>query len=226
MYCDAHTHLNDDTLYADWRTHLDSFGAAGGELLINIGINQSRNQMGIDVARQAADHDVCVYTTVGIHPCEIASKALTLIDLENEMAHLETLLTTHPDLIVAIGETGTDAHYDPGDTMETQHAYFRAQCELAQRYDLPVVVHSRDDFGSVAQIINEYPAVRFYIHSWTYGPDQLSQLLHQHDDCSIGYNGIVTFKNAKDIHASMLACPIELLVCETDAPYLAPTPHR
>ena len=159
-----------------------------------------------------------VWASVGIHPHEADSHA----DL-GEAALLAA--TAHPK-VIAIGETGLDYYYDHSDR-ETQKALFRRHISVARQTGLPIIIHTRDAEADTAAILADemeqgaFPAL---IHCFTASAEFARTVLDL--GLTISLSGIVTFKNAKDLQAIAAELPEDRILVETDAPFLAPVPHR
>ncbi len=125
--------------------------------------------------------------------------------------------------IVAIGEIGLDYYWEPVDK-ELQRIYFERQMELALKYDFPVIIHDRDAHGDVFDIIRKYPGVRGVIHSCSMKAEMARQLCNM--GWYISFSGTVTFKNAESVRTTCASVPLDRILSETDAPYLAPVPFR
>ena len=140
-----------------------------------------------------------------------------------ELSRLEQWLPAHG--AVALGEFGLDYYYDllP---REQQAEQAHAQLALAEKLQLPVVIHVRDAHEDMIAVLAEHPQVRGVIHSFSAGPDIAERYLQLSDGWFLGFGGMATFKNAPEILAAAAACPIERMVLETDAPFLAPVPYR
>ena len=123
----------------------------------------------------------------------------------------------------AIGEIGLDYHYD-GIDREKQKEYFIAQLELARTTGMPVVIHDRDAHGDIYDILRRFPDVTAVLHSFSGSAEAARQLAS--DGRCISFSGTVTYKNARNIHEAAAVVPDDLILCETDAPYLPPVPHR
>jgi TatD DNase family protein len=152
---------------------------------------------------------------VGLHPHD-ASK------LGDEWERLEALAESGD--VVGIGETGFDFHYlhSPADEQETA---FRAQIRLAKRLDRALVVHSRDAWRETFSVLaDERPPSRTVLHCFTGGPGEARRALDL--GAFLSYSGIVTFPDADDVRAAAGLTPLDKLLVETDAPYLAPVPRR
>ena len=214
MLIDSHCHLNYKGLIDDQAGVLARARAAGVGGFLNISTRQSEWQAVIAVAEREED----VWASVGIHPHEADAHA----DL-GEGALLEA--TRHPR-VIAIGETGLDYYYDKSDRT-VQQALFRSHIRVARETGLPMVVHTRDAEADTLAILREemeqgaYPAL---IHCFTASADFARAVLDL--GLTISLSGIVTFKNAKDLQAIAADLPEDRLLVETDAPFLAPIPHR
>jgi TatD DNase family protein len=124
---------------------------------------------------------------------------------------------------VALGEIGLDYHYDL-DPRPVQSERFERQLDLAQRLDLPVVIHVREAHDDMAAILKLHPRSRGVIHSFTGGPAEAERYLAI--GWHLAFNGVVTFKNADELRAAARVVPADRILVETDSPYLAPSPKR
>ena len=126
--------------------------------------------------------------------------------------------------MVAVGECGFDYHYEHSPRAAQRDA-FAAQVELARRYDLTLVVHSRDAWDDTLDVLRAAgPPQRTVLHCFTGGPDEARRCLDL--GAFLSFSGIVTFKGAQDVRDAAALCPLDRLMVETDAPFLAPVPHR
>ena len=214
MLIDSHCHLNYKGLAEDQQAVLARARAAGIGGFLNISTRRSEWDQVIAVAEREPD----VWASVGIHPHEADQHA----DLGAE-ALIE--VTRHPR-VVAIGETGLDYYYDHSDR-QVQQDLFRVHIGVARETGLPLIIHTRDAEDDTTRILTEemgkgaFPAL---IHCFTasapFARDMLALGL------TISLSGIVTFKSAKDLQAVAREIPEDRLLVETDAPFLAPVPHR
>ena len=182
--------------------------AAGVEVLINVGTDVEDSRRAISVA---GAHDG-VWATAGVHPHEASGG---LDGLEPLMGRNE---------VVAVGETGLDYHYEHS-PRPVQRRVFAAQVELANRHDLPLVVHSRSAWDDTFAVLDrEGIPYRTVMHCFTGGPHEAEECLRR--GAVLSFSGIVTFPGAPEVRDAVRACPLDRLMVETDSPFLAPVPHR
>lgn len=211
---DSHVHLTDSGLVDQVGQVLARAVAAGVERAITIGLSAADSAAALAVAERFPRQ---VWATIGIHPHE-AGKAV-----EADFEQLAEL-TRHPSA-VAVGEIGLDYHYDFA-PRPVQQQVFARQLELAKGCDLPVVVHSREALPDTVRLLLEggmsgWPVV---FHCYSGSADEL-KILDEHGWWA-SFTGVVTFKNAHALKEMARTYPAEKLMIETDAPYLAPVPHR
>lgn len=182
--------------------------AAGVHRLITIGTQEETSRTAIEVASQ---HDN-VWATVGLHPH----------DADEGVDSIAPLAASNR--VVAIGECGLDYFYEHS-PRETQREAFAAQIGLAHQHGLALVIHTRDAWDDTFEILNaEGVPDRVVFHCFTGGPREAARCLEVGGHLS--FSGIISFKNAADIREAAAMCPADRLLVETDAPYLAPVPHR
>ena len=214
MLIDSHCHLEYKGLVEDQAGVLARARSAGVGGFLSISTRQREWDQVIATAERESD----VWASVGIHPHEADGHA----DL-GEAALLAA--AAHPK-VIAIGETGLDYYYDHSDR-ETQKALFRRHISVARETGLPIIIHTRDAEGDTAAILSEemeqgaFPAL---IHCFTASADFARTVLDL--GLTISLSGIVTFKNAKDLQEIAAQLPEDRILVETDAPFLAPIPHR
>lgn len=156
----------------------------------------------------------CLYASIGYHP-EISNKIV-----EKDYEILENLVK-NSHKIVAIGEIGLDYYWNK-DNKVVQHEVFRKQLEIAERLDVPVVIHSRDAIGETYEILKDYN-VRGVIHCFSGSLEMAKKFIDL--GFLLGIGGVVTFKNSK-LYQVIEQIPLESIVLETDSPYLSPEPNR
>ncbi|WP_374942140.1 TatD family hydrolase [Sphingomonas sp.] len=214
MLADSHCHLNYDGVAEIQGEVIARARARGVTAMLNIATREREWDAVLATAQREPD----VWATVGIHPHEADQH--THIDTARLIERAE-----HPR-VVGLGESGLDYHYDHSDRARQQTS-FRAHIAAARQTGLPIVVHTRDaEYDTYAILADEmgkgaYPGV---IHCFTASSDFADKALDL--GLYISMSGIVTFKNARDLQAIAARLPIDRLLVETDAPFLAPIPNR
>ncbi|WP_295634335.1 TatD family hydrolase [Novosphingobium sp.] len=214
MLVDSHCHLNYKGLVEDRAGVLARARAAGVQGFLNISTKQS--EWAAVLATAEAEPDV--WASAGIHPHEADQHAgLELDDL---------LAATANPKVIAIGETGLDYFYDHSDRA-VQRALFRMHIAAARTTGLPLIIHTRDAEADTAAILAEEMAAGAFlalIHCFTASAEFAQTVLDL--GLTISLSGIVTFKNARDLQKIAAELPLDRILVETDAPFLAPIPHR
>lgn len=214
MLIDSHCHLEYKGLVEDKQGVLDRARAAGVGGFLSISTRQREWEQVVGTAEREAD----VWASVGIHPHEA--------DQHTDMGEAALLAGAAHPKVIGIGETGLDYYYEHSDRV-TQQALFRRHIAVSRETGLPLIVHTRDAEEDTAAIIAEetgkgaFPAL---IHCFTASADFARRMLDL--GLYISLSGIVTFKNAKDLQAIAADLPEDRILVETDAPFLAPVPHR
>jgi TatD DNase family protein len=208
-WVDSHCHL--PSLSGGAEAALERARAAGVEAVVCVGTDLASSQASIEVAA----HHVDVAPTVGLHPHEASKLALEWEEL--------AALASAPG-VVAVGETGFDFYYRHS-AADEQEAAFRAQIGLAHRLGLALVIHTRDAWDDTFRVLGDAGVPdRTVFHCFTGGPEEARRALSL--GAYLSFSGIVSFKNAADVRAAAALTPIDRMLVETDAPYLAPVPHR
>ena len=214
MLIDSHCHLN----YKGLVEHQDAVLARARETGVRGFLNISTREREWADIIATAHREPDVWATVGIHPHEA--------DAHADLGESVLLEATRDSRVIGIGETGLDYFYDHSDRA-VQQDLFRAHIRVARETGFPVVIHTRDAEEDTARILAEemgkgaFPAL---IHCFTASADLARTALDL--GLTISLSGIVTFKNAKDLQAIATELPEDRLLVETDAPFLAPVPHR
>lgn len=154
----------------------------------------------------------------GVHPCH----ADTWTNSPTNPA--QDILDNWQDKIIAIGETGLDYVYKSTISLDIQEESFRAQCKLSKQLNLPLIIHCRDAFEHTYKILQEEQITNAVMHCYTGNYEWAMKFIDL--GLYISYSGILTYKNAKDIQHSAIHIPVERILIETDAPFLAPQSHR
>ena len=187
--------------------------------IVNIGTDIKNSKICI---AQAAKYPH-MYCAVGIHP----SDGLRYADPDAALAELEAILGTpesrREQKIVALGEIGLDYYWDP-DKKAEQAYLLEKQLQLAEKHDLPVIIHDREAHGDCFDAICRHKDVRGVFHSYSGSAEMAKDLVRR--GWYISFSGVATFKNAPKVREAIAAMPNDRVLIETDAPYLAPVPHR
>jgi TatD DNase family protein len=210
---DSHCHLDDEKFAADFDAVVERARAAGVERMMAIGTGNGPPDLEVAV-RLAEAHD-CFYATVGVHPHDAAKATAASFERLRELA-------SHPK-VLAIGEIGLDYHYDFS-PREVQREVFREQLRLAAAAQKPVVIHTREAWEDTLSLIDERPLKALVMHCFTGGEEEARQCLDRGFYLSFG--GVLTFPKAENVRQAARVAPDDRLLVETDAPYLAPVPHR
>lgn len=209
MFIDVHCHL-DSNYYDDIDKVINNAKKNNVNKLIYNGCNKKSNK---EVIRLINKYD-SVYGAVGYHPTELDDVN------EKDYELLESLLSNKK--IVAIGEIGLDYHY-PDTNREKQKYAFRRQLELAEKHNIPVIVHSRDAIQDTFDIMSEYN-IKGVIHCFSGSVEMAKEFIKKGFLISVG--GIITFKNVKNIIEVIKNIDLSYILLETDSPYLTPEPFR
>jgi TatD DNase family protein len=211
MLVDSHCHLD----FADFAAERDAViaraRAAGVGTMLTIGTRLDE----FPSVRAIAEAYPDVWCSIGAHPHEAADhSALSSADL--------TGLAAHPR-VIGIGETGLDFHYDHS-PREVQERVFRSHIAASRESGLPLIIHAREADDAVARVLREERAPPGVMHCFSSGRALAETALDLGFYISI--SGIITFKNAEELRAIVRDVPLDRLLVETDAPYLAPVPYR
>lgn len=215
---DTHAHLHDREFDHDFAEVLARARDAAVGRIILIGENVENSAIALEKAQALP----AAWATVGIHPHHAKEFSTS------SLAKLRDLAVSHRDLVVAVGEIGLDFHYDFS-PREIQESAFCAQIELALELGLPIVVHCREAYDLALEILKKY---RTSVEHKQWGVmhcyfGTLAQAWEFYNlGMLLGVGGSVTFRKAETVHEVVRELPLEALVLETDAPYLAPVPYR
>lgn len=237
MLIDTHTHVNFNAFKENGQDTIDR--ALSNKIwMINIGSQLTTSKRAVNIA---ADYQEGVYAAVGLHPIHLHEMQVDEFETpfktkKEEFDRLAYEALAQNPKVVAIGETGLDYYHmpkniEPKVVKQHQEDVFRAQLVLAQELNKPVTIHSRgteDDPNGVYQdiisILSDFYGLKGVIHCFS-GDLKTAQAF-----IKLGYylsfTGIITFKNAKELQALVKEIPLEKILVETDAPYLAPEPQR
>ena len=210
---DAHTHLNDEPFRMKEEQYLEQAAALDVVKIATVGSNAELNQRAVDLSVKFPQ----VYAIVGYHPDD----AKDYHDQAEQELRQQLLLPK----TVAVGEIGLDYHWDAS-PREVQRKVFQRQLELARELKLPVNIHTRDALSDTYEILKNSAVAENggIIHSFSGDAAWAQKFLDL--GMLISFSGVVSFKNAKDVHEAAKIVPLDKLLVETDAPYLTPTPFR
>ncbi len=211
MYFDTHAHYDSGAFNADRFEILDSMADGNVGLIVNPGCDLISSKAAIELAER---YDF-VYAAVGWHPEDI--------DKLTDEAFCEMSRLAEHHKCLAIGEIGLDYYWD-ATHKEEQKALFRRQIELALRLNKPVIIHDREAHGDSMEIVLDYPGLRGVFHCYSGSAEMAAELLKR--GWYLGFDGPITYKNARKAIEVLEMCPIDRIVIETDSPYLTPVPNR
>ncbi|MBP2078543.1 TatD family hydrolase [Oceanobacillus polygoni] len=213
MLFDTHVHLNARQFTEDLPETIGRAFDAGVTRMVVVGFDRETIPLAIEIAEQNEN----IYAAVGWHPVDA-------IDMtEEDLTWIEEL-SAHPK-VVALGEMGLDYHWDKS-PKEVQKEVFRKQIHLAKKVNMPIIIHNREATEDIIKILQEEDAKKVggIMHCYNDSVDYVQACLDMNFYISLG--GPVTFKNALLPKEVAKQVPLDKLLIETDAPYLAPHPNR
>lgn len=213
MLFDTHAHYDSRQFNADRDEVLSGLKERGVSLVVNPGCDIPTSRMAVELAERYP----FVYAAVGFHPEELEGAELTDLEVIRQLAAHEK--------VVAIGEIGLDYYWVKDEAgRRKEQEFFRAQMALAEELDLPVIVHDREAHGDTLAIVKEFPHVRGVFHCYSGSVEMARELVDM--GWMISFTGVLTYHNARKSVEAAQAIPMDRLMIETDAPYMAPVPHR
>jgi TatD DNase family protein len=225
---DSHCHVQEEYLGGgeggdgerDLPAVLARAGAAGVDRLVCIGTGVTTSAQAVAVARASrlGDGAPTAWASIGLHPHDATD------GVDGVAGLLAQELAAGDGVVVAVGECGLDYHYEHSPRAMQRDA-FAAQIALAHTHRLALVIHARDAWDDLFDILSvEGVPERTVLHCFTGGPDEVDRCVRA--GMFVSFSGIITFKNAADIREAAARCPLDRLLVETDSPFLAPVPHR
>lgn len=209
---DSHCHLADPKFEADLSEVIARAKNAGVEKMVAIADDLEEARRCIEIAEKHPE----IFATVGVHPHNAKNWK------EGIREELKKLAQSSPR-VRAIGEIGLDFHY-MNSPKDVQIQVFRDQLHLAQELKLPIIVHCREAVEDVWQIVSELKPKKLVLHCCTEKWTDVERFIEA--GYILSFTGIATYSNAEEIRNTIRHCPLSQLMIETDAPYLAPVPHR
>jgi TatD DNase family protein len=217
---DSHCHLPADP---DGQVAVLAEAAGAGVVgVVTVGCDVASSQACAAAVSPPGAGEVAVWATVGVHPHD--ARTVVTVDRPDavDLSAIEALLAVPG--VVGVGECGLDYHYDHS-PRPVQRQVFAAQIALARAHGTALVIHTREAWDDTFAILEaEGVPERAVLHCFTGGPDEARRALDL--GLRLSVSGIVTFKTAEDLRAAVALAPLDRLLVETDAPYLAPVPHR
>lgn len=218
ILADTHTHLYEERFDNDRREVIARAIESGVRYMMIPSVDSASHD---DVVALAQEYPDNCFAMMGLHPTYVNDNP----DYKNELALLERYLKTPPVRFCAMGETGLDLYWSR-DFLKEQEEALRFQLDLALEYDLPVVLHTRDAFEEIINVVSDYAqkGIRGVFHSFA-GTRQHYLRMKELGDFKFGIGGVITYKNSA---VAEVVCGMELadMVLETDSPYLPPVPYR
>lgn len=213
MIFETHAHYDDEAFIDDRDAVLKRVVDSGVTYIMNVGSNMESTEETLELARTYP----FIYGAAGVHPSEA--------DELNEVLFARLREIVKEEKILAVGEIGLDYYWDEPEC-DIQKKWFARQLELARESKLPVIIHSRDAAKDTYDIMKAEKAEEIggVIHCFSYAKEIAKKYLDM--GFFLGIGGVVTFNNAKKLKEVVEMAPIEMLVTETDSPYLAPVPNR
>ena len=218
-YFDSHAHYWDDAFKQNGESVdqlIDALLSRDVAGIVNVGTSPETSRQ----AREQAEKHPGMEYAAGIHPTDAQGLAETMSEA---LDGIRILFKRDGKRPVALGEIGLDYHYDETDR-EKQIAYFDAQLSLAEELNVPVIVHDRDAHADVFDAILRHPRVGGVMHSFSGSPEMAVDYARR--GWYISFSGTVSFKNARKVTEAAALVPGDLILIETDAPYLTPHPFR
>ena len=210
---DTHCHIDDPQYAEGLDAFLQSQRADGVQAILVPGVEAATTQDVLDVCERYPDY---LFPALGLHPENVKE------DWQQQLSIIKSAVESSSHRLIAIGEIGLDYHWDTTFRQE-QHEALREQLRWAEEYDLPVMIHSRDATEDTLKILREFPSVKGVMHCFSGSHEVAKQVVEM--GYYLGIGGVLTFKNCK-LAEHLVGIPLERLVLETDAPYMAPVPHR
>jgi len=210
-FFDSHAHYNTRRFQEDQAQLLESMADHGIGLIMNVGCDLTSSLQSIRLAEQYE----FIYASVGSHPDDADHVDAGLVEMYRNLAD-------HPK-VMAIGEIGLDYYYEDVPRAQQQEA-FRLQMELARELDLPAIIHQRDAYEDTLRIVDQFPTVKGVFHCFSGSLEYAKEVVKR--GWSVGFTGVITFKNARKAVEVAQWVPLDRLLIETDCPYMAPEPYR
>lgn len=216
MLIDSHAHLDNDLILSKQKEIIESFKEDNIKLVINAGCDLQTSLNSIELANNNEN----IYAIIGIHPefCD---------EFDVHFEHFLEKNLSNPK-VVAVGEIGLDYHYE-GINKKDQEQVFLNQARIANKHNMPVVVHLRDAYGDFLNIVKENKNLfnnGLLVHCYSGSYQFAKQLIAVVPNVYFAFGGSLTFKNAKQVIEAVKNIPLDRILSETDSPFLTPEPLR
>lgn len=229
MLFDTHSHIYFEPLCDDISWIIERMKEKGVSRAVQIGCDLASSEKAIALSREYPEY---FRASVWIHPSECTDYIL-----DETIKGLELIIRTHRDYIVGIWETGLDYHYfDPSTVWwkitawrnmgETQNVWFRAQSDLAKKYDIPLIIHTRDARDDTLKCIEEFDIHHAVMHCYSEDMAFAETLLGHSDEIYFSFSGTLTYKKSEHIRETAAMLPLNRILIETDSPFLPPQAVR
>lgn len=217
---DTHCHIDEAAFDADREEVIARQQESGVEAMIVPGVNVASIETVLQVCHAYSGY---CYPALGLHPEDVKA------DWEDQLAIVDQAIRAHRNELVAIGEIGLDYYWDKTFKAEQQDV-LRRQLLLARELDLPVILHNRESTEDIIRVVKEisilhsaFSPLRGVFHCFNGSKETVEEILKM--GFYVGIGGVLTFKNSK-LADKLEVVPLDRIVLETDAPYMAPVPHR
>lgn len=214
MIIDSHAHLNDPDLFPRAKEIYDGMEGNNLAAIINVGYDEESSDKSVSLSKEYDKF----FAVVGLHPHDSSKSTPEFYDKLKKYASDKKVL--------AIGEVGLDFHYDLS-PRDVQAKVFVEQLEIAYSLRLPTVIHLREGYGVMSELLKEnarYLQYGILLHCFSGSKEYMAEMAKY--DAYFSFGGAVTFKNAVDKPDVVRACPKDKMLLETDCPYMTPVPFR
>lgn len=222
MFIDTHCHLNLDAFNEDYKEAIGRAKTVGVGMVINVGADYKSSKRAVDMAKEFTN----VYATVGMHPDGIRPEQSRRAgdsrdEFYNEKKYADLLYSKK---VVAIGEIGLD-YTIPQFDKSSQIELFKKQIDLAIKYEKPIVIHCREAYSDMIEVLKSYEKLpKTVMHCYVGSLFDAKIFLEM--GLYLSFTGIITFNKNEELNEVIKYAPIDKIMIETDAPWLAPVPHR
>lgn len=223
---DSHTHLNDEQIYNQRQILIENFISQWWSWLIIPWVSEDRNSRWIEIVKEYQDK-ILIWANIWVHPSEVCEGKIDETSIQSKYDYLKNTIENNKQQIVWIGECWIDLHYPWAEkTIQLQKKLFAMQCELAQEFWLPLIIHSRNDFESTIDVLKDFKTLKLYFHCYWYWPQEIKYIQKNYPNYYIWFAWNVTYPKATTLRDSLKEIELSNLLIETDSPYLAPQKLR